>query len=60
MIMKKLIFNFFVLAAVIFITFDSPIVHADNHRINQIDVKGNNRIDTETVINYSGIVIGDS
>jgi outer membrane protein insertion porin family len=58
--MKKLIFNFFTLIVTIFIITDSQIIQANNHLINQIEVKGNNRIDAETVINYSEILLGDS
>jgi len=58
--MKKLIFNFFTLMVTIFIITDSQIIQANNHLINQIEVKGNNRIDAETVINYSEILLGDS
>lgn len=58
--MKKLIFNFFILLVTIFIVTDSQIVQANNHIINQIEVKGNNRIDSETVINYSEILLGES
>ncbi len=58
--MKKLIFNFFILLVTIFIVADSQIVQANNHIINQIEVKGNNRIDSETVINYSEILLGES
>ncbi len=57
--MKKLIFNFFILLVTIFIVADSQIVQANNHIINQIEVIGNNRIDDETVINYSEILLGD-
>ena len=58
--MKKLIFNFFILYTAIFAAFDSTIVHAEDHIIDKIFVEGNNRIDAETVINYSGILLGDS
>ncbi|MBL6770563.1 MAG: outer membrane protein assembly factor BamA [Rhizobiales bacterium] len=58
--MKKLILNFFILYTAIFAAFDSIIVHAEDHIINKIFVEGNNRIDAETVINYSGILLGDS
>ena len=58
--MKKLILNFFILYTAIFAAFDSSIVHAEDHIINKIFVEGNNRIDAETVINYSGILLGDS
>lgn len=57
--MKKSIFNFFMFLTAIFIAFDSPVVHADNHVVKQIVVNGNNRIDTATVINYSGLATGD-
>ena len=57
--MKKSIFNFFMFLTAIFIAFDSPFVHADNHIVKQIVVNGNNRIDTATVINYSGLATGD-
>src|SRR6056300_1040321 len=58
--MKKLILNFFILCTAIWTLLGASIVHADNHIINKVYVEGNNRIDSETIINYSGISIGDS
>ena len=58
--MKKLILNFFILYTAIFAAFYSSIVYAEDHIINKVFVEGNNRIDAETVINYSGILLGDS
>jgi outer membrane protein insertion porin family len=58
--MKKLIFNFFILFVAIFIVVDSNLVQANNHIIKKIEVNGNNRIDAETVINYSEILLGDT
>ncbi len=58
--MKKLILNFFILCAAIYTLLDASIVFADNHIINKVYVEGNNRIDSETIINYSGISLGEA
>jgi len=58
--MKKLILNFFILCAAIYALLDASIVFADNHIINKVYVEGNNRIDSETIINYSGVSLGEA
>ncbi len=35
-------------------------LHADDHLISRIDVTGNNRIDSDTILNYAKLSVGSA
>lgn len=58
--MNKLIINPLSLIAALFLILCSQETHASNHVIEVVNVTGNNRIDSTTIVNYSGIKAGDA